>query len=605
MKTIKWNNNFLLAGLLFIVSLFSVGGVLVSCSESEKIVTQIEEKIVYVDGKWMVVASKEVTVTTGETVTLSVTVGGDENLKPEYTCTSENPNIAAVAVDADGKNVTITGVSAGNTFITIECPTDTKPLVATIPVTVEQGAIRILAIGNSFSQDAVEQYLYELGAAVGHDFIIGNMYIGGCDLDRHLANLQSDAEAYEYRKVVDGEKVLKNKYKLSQALADESWDYISLQQASGKSGKYDTYTALADLIAGIQARCPQAKLMWHQTWAYASSSTHESFPDYDSNQMTMYNAIVSAARQAMTNHTALNLLIPSGTAIQNGRTSFLGDAFNRDGYHLEVTYGRYTAACTWFEMITGQNVVGNPYAPETIDPQVVKIAQNAAHYAVQKPDEVTDLVDFKQPELSDTELKAPIYIDFGPTSLSATPWNNITSHQESSTSSWIKDAENNYTNIGVRVLGGFTATHAGVGSEPASPVTVDGVEFPLTAWKDGLLVKGEKNQGDVGPGRIEISQLDAARKYNFTILAIRFNGSKDARISSYKLVGKTESAVKEVKTGIKDAASFAAANFEEYIAKFENVEPDSEGKVIVEVKGLDTGSAAEGHINALCINLVK
>ena len=256
-------------------------------------------------------------------------------------------------------------------------------------------------------------------------------------------------------------------------------------------------------------------------------------------------------------------------------------------------------------MITGQNVVGNPYAPETIDPQVVKIAQNAAHYAVQKPDEVTDLVDFKQPEISDTDLKAPIYIDFGPTSLSATPWNNITSHQESSTTSWIKDVENNYTNIGVRVLDGFTATHAGVGSEPASPVTVDGVEFPLTAWKDGLLVKGEKNQGDVGPGRIEISQLDVARKYNFTILAIRFNGSKDARISSYKLVGKTESAVKEVKTGIKDAASFAAANLEEYIAKFENVEPDSEGKVIVEVKGLDTGSAAEGHINALCISLAK
>lgn len=605
MRTIRWKNNFLLTGLLFLVTLFSVGGTLMSCEESEKIVTQIEEKIVYMDGKWMMVTAKEVTVTTGETVALSVTVGGDENLKPEYTCTSENPQIATVAVDTDDKTVTITGVSAGNTSITIECPTDTKPLVATIPVTVEQGAIRILAIGNSFSQDAVEQYLYELGAAVGHDFIIGNMYIGGCDLDKHLANFQSDAGAYEYRKVVKGEKVVRNSYKLSQALADESWDYISLQQASGKSGKYETYTALAELIAGIQTRCPQAKLMWHQTWAYASSSTHESFPDYDSDQMTMYNAIISASRQAMTNHTALNLLIPSGTAIQNARTSFLGDAFNRDGYHLEITYGRYTAACTWFEMITGQNVVGNTYAPATIDPQVVKIAQNAAHYAVQKPDEVTDLVDFKQPELSDTDLKAPIYIDFGPTSLSATPWNNITSYQESSTTSWIKDAENNYTNIGVRVLGGFTATYAGVGSEPNSPVTVAGVEFPLTAWKDGLLVRGEKNQGDVGPGRIEISQLDAAKKYNFTILAIRFNGSKDARISSYRLIGKTESDAKAMKTGIKDAASFTAANFEEYISKFENVEPDADGKVIVEVKGVDTGSAAEGHINALCISLVK
>ena len=138
-----------------------------------------------------------------------------------------------------------------------------------------------------------------------------------------------------------------------------------------------------------------------------------------------------------------------------------------------------------------------------------------------------------------------------------------------------------------------------------TPVTVDGVEFPLTAWKDGLLVGGVKNKGDVGPGRIEISQLDAARKYNFMILAIRFNGSKDARISSYKLVGKTESEVKKVKTGIKDVAAFNAAKFEEYIAKFENIEPDSEGKVIVEVKGIDTGLAAEGHINALCISPVK
>lgn len=106
-----------------------------------------------------------------------------------------------------------------------------------------------------------------------------------------------------------------------------------MQQASGKSGKYETYAALADLIAEVQTFRPKAKLMWHQTWAYASSSTHESFPDYNRDQMTMYNAIVSAANQAMQDNTELNILIPSGTAIQNGRTSFLGDSFNRDGYH--------------------------------------------------------------------------------------------------------------------------------------------------------------------------------------------------------------------------------------------------------------------------------
>ena len=96
-KHFRIKNNFLLSGLFFLVTLFSVGSSLVSCSDSEKIVTQTEEKIVYVDGNWMVVASKEVTVMTGESVTLNVSVGGEEELKPEYTCTSKDANIATVA----------------------------------------------------------------------------------------------------------------------------------------------------------------------------------------------------------------------------------------------------------------------------------------------------------------------------------------------------------------------------------------------------------------------------------------------------------------------------------------------------------------------------
>lgn len=43
--------------------------------------------------------------------------------------------------------------------------------------------IKVLAIGNSFSEDAVEQYLYELAAAQGDSLVIGNAYIGGCSID--------------------------------------------------------------------------------------------------------------------------------------------------------------------------------------------------------------------------------------------------------------------------------------------------------------------------------------------------------------------------------------------------------------------------------------
>ena len=67
-------------------------------------------------------------------------------------------------------------------------------------VYAQQKTVRILAIGNSFSQDAVEQYLHELAEAEGISTIIGNMFIGGCSLERHVKNARDNAPAYAYRK---------------------------------------------------------------------------------------------------------------------------------------------------------------------------------------------------------------------------------------------------------------------------------------------------------------------------------------------------------------------------------------------------------------------
>lgn len=69
---------------------------------------------------------------------------------------------------------------------------------------------------------------------------------------------------------------------------------------------------------------------------------------------------------------------------------------NRDGYHLDLTIGRYTAACTWFEALTHRNVTENPYSPEGIDPIHKKAAQMAAHNAILYPDKVTELTELKR-----------------------------------------------------------------------------------------------------------------------------------------------------------------------------------------------------------------
>ena len=49
--------------------------------------------------------------------------------------------------------------------------------------------IKLLAIGNSFSVDAL-QYFYQIASSLGvNDITIGNLYIGSCSLETHLNNI--------------------------------------------------------------------------------------------------------------------------------------------------------------------------------------------------------------------------------------------------------------------------------------------------------------------------------------------------------------------------------------------------------------------------------
>ena len=248
--------------------------------------------------------------------------------------------------------------------------------------------LKVLAIGNSFSEDAIEQNLFELAAAAGHQMVIGNMYIGGCSLERHWGNAQSNKPDYDYRKIgIDGKMTRTANYTLDKALRDEQWDYVSLQQVSQLSGMYNSFQPYLDsLIAYVRARVPATtKLIWHVTWAYAQNSTHGGFANYDRNQDKMYRAIVEGAQRLKKENAQFSLFVPVGTAIQNARTSFVGDHLNRDGFHLDLVLGRYTAACTWFECLFGTKVVGNRYAPKGLNKAQKAVAQWAAHLAVELP----------------------------------------------------------------------------------------------------------------------------------------------------------------------------------------------------------------------------
>ena len=262
-----------------------------------------------------------------------------------------------------------------------------------IPSTKGDGefkSISILAVGNSFSVDAMTNHLYGILEGAGYDDIhLGILYVGGCSIDMHYGYFKNNSASYEYMENTNGKWVNTKSYQPSTAFALRTWDYVIVQQVSGYSGIPSSYGNLDALMDLIKSQSRTAKVYWQMTWAYQGDSTHSDFSKYSKDQMTMYNAIVSTVKEKIVGNPDFNGVIPSGTAVQNARTSTLGDNLTADGYHLENAYGDYIAALTWYCTLTGEGVYDTVYCPSSVVDHHHEIAE-AVDNAVKKPFEVTE-----------------------------------------------------------------------------------------------------------------------------------------------------------------------------------------------------------------------
>ncbi|MBQ7631648.1 MAG: DUF4886 domain-containing protein [Paludibacteraceae bacterium] len=271
--------------------------------------------------------------------------------------------------------------------------------------TVSAEPVRILGIGNSFTVDALEQHMQPLLGAEGVDAVIGYPYRGGTWLSQHDAwSQRNDTLPYNYRKFKDGQFTSTGlgTYSLKMAMEDEPWDWVIIQSDHDSAGIYQSYVPYMEhLIDFVHANCsnPNVKIGFYMTWAYDEGSTYSSFKLYGKNQQTMYDSIIAAAQQVMANHPELELLIPAGTAVQNARTSYMGQRLNRDGYHLHYNHGRYIASLIWYEKIFGVSALDVTWKPESITDYCADMCRHAVHAAVETPYAVTSLADnFSEPE---------------------------------------------------------------------------------------------------------------------------------------------------------------------------------------------------------------
>lgn len=453
---------------------------------------------------------------------------------------------------------------------------------------VRDGKLRILAIGNSFSQDAVEQYLYELAHEAGVEMVIGNAYRGGQGFHSHWVDVTEHHNTFEFRKVVDGVRTNTPHSALRDIITDEPWDFITFQQVSQESGLTTTFEPDLSLLIGYTDTLrtnPSVRYGYHMTWAYAHDSTHGGFANYGNRQEVMYDSIRGAVQWALEQHPELTFMVPSGTAVQNARTTYLGDNLNRDGYHLDYKFGRYTAACAWLETLTGINPVGLSYRPYGVDLVAARTCQRAAHMAVLHPDSVTAMPDEGFSAINDIVPSGLIKLNFGATPSTDSAWNNITPDHRTHT--WITDSKLNPTGIVVTCTDPFNGTNANGPVFTTTRMLMPADVSQSCVW--GYAAGSFGGQGPDPTGGYTLSHVNPGLEYDITIFASRDN-CKDLRETAFMVQGE------ETYSGSVDAAGNAS---ETVVLK--DVKPTPDGKItIMAMPGIRNSNANKFYyLNAI------
>lgn len=266
--------------------------------------------------------------------------------------------------------------------------------------------LKILAVTSSFGLNTTE-FLYDAAIAEGFtDVVVGRLYGSGCTLAKHVECATTDANFYQYTKNSSGRWEKKESIPLLYGLQDEDWDIIFVQQSADRAPDAPSYTDMngVDYVDTLMEYLqknktnPNAKFIWNMCWAFQADIVRDTFQTYDNNQMTMYNALLDTLKTKILTKNHFDAIIPTGTAVQNLRTSHIGDNLTKDGLHLNYK-GRVMAAYMLLAVLTGKPITEinlTTVSPGGDPVPVVEITENdklaimeAVNNAIANPYEVT------------------------------------------------------------------------------------------------------------------------------------------------------------------------------------------------------------------------
>jgi hypothetical protein len=288
----------------------------------------------------------------------------------------------------------------------------------------EKKPLRVLMIGNSFSLSVMKELPKIVDAQDEYALDITSMYIGGCSLERHIAEYEKAKQDPSHRpygidRYITGKgKLDRVKGNLIEMLDAPAYDIVTIQQASPKSFDPAGWEPYGDqLVALVRAKHPQAKLLLHQTWSYRPGAPK--LLEWKIDQREMFERVKKVYDERAKHFGAG--IIPMGEAVRiyrdhqpptelpklskaeldkfkyPKRPPFRGDVagsyrwsksrktgkmvLNRDTTHLNPV-GEYLQGCVWFGALFGADVNKITYCSKYLKPEEAALLRRCAAEAL-------------------------------------------------------------------------------------------------------------------------------------------------------------------------------------------------------------------------------
>lgn len=254
------------------------------------------------------------------------------------------------------------------------------------PVNFHKADLKVLDIGNSYTQDA-QAYLPQIIQASGidSDFSLYRAFRPSASF-KTWVDCWNDADN-EYYSIdfcagtsiggISGHGNSCDGALFRKALQSVKWDIILIHQVSTYSNDYSLWEGngagghLQDLIRIIRMTNPQATIGYLMTHSYRGSYWSNS----EGSSFLRWKNTAEATKQLKQEY-GIDFIIPYGTAVQNLRASSLNDSyeFSEDGTHLGAGLGDYVAGCCYFEALLapryGVSIWGNTFRLTNLDESI-------------------------------------------------------------------------------------------------------------------------------------------------------------------------------------------------------------------------------------------